>query len=106
MYAYTILMLYLSTSCIYTLPHLIQGRVYKDISNILCHLAMQNEHTVIRLEWQAIHTNYSYILDELAPDELVPYLEELKATLTRKSSRCDEEKHSTAESVYHTTGAE
>ena len=37
---------------------------------------MENEHTVIRLEWQAIHTNYSYILDELAPDGLVPYLEE------------------------------
>ena len=55
---------------------------------------MQNEHTVIRLEWQAIRTNYSYILDELAPDGLVPYLEERRLLsrekaqdVTGKSSR-------------------
>ena len=35
---------------------------------------MQNEHKVTRLEWQAIHCNYSYLLDEMAPDELVPHL--------------------------------
>ena len=73
---------------IYTIPHLMQS----NISSVI--LAMQNEHTVIRLEWQAIHTNYSYILDELAPDVLVPYLEERRLLspekaqhVTRKSSR-------------------
>ena len=35
---------------------------------------MQNEHKVTRLQWQAIHVNYSYLLDEMAPDELVPHL--------------------------------
>ena len=35
---------------------------------------MQNEHKIIRLERQAIHVNYSYLLDEVAPDELVPHL--------------------------------
>ena len=35
---------------------------------------MQNEHNVIRLEWQAINVNYSYLLDEMAPVELVPHL--------------------------------
>ena len=35
---------------------------------------MQNEHKIIRLERQAIHVNYSYLLDEMAPDELVPHL--------------------------------
>ena len=86
-------MLYLFTSCTYILPHLIQecARISATYFNIL---AMQNEHTVIRLEWQAIHTNYSYILDELAPDGLVPYLEarrllsrEKAQDVTGKSSR-------------------
>ena len=35
---------------------------------------MQNEHKVTRLQRQAIHCNYSYLLDEMAPDELVPHL--------------------------------
>ena len=35
---------------------------------------MQNEHKVTRLQWQGINVNYSYLLDEMAPDELVPYL--------------------------------
>ena len=35
---------------------------------------MQNEHKVTRLQWQAIKVNYSYLLDEMAPDELVPHL--------------------------------
>ena len=35
---------------------------------------MQNEHNVIRLEWQAINVNYSYLLDEMAPVELVLHL--------------------------------
>ena len=35
---------------------------------------MQNEHKVVRLQNQSIHVNYSYLLDEVAPDELVPHL--------------------------------
>ena len=35
---------------------------------------MQNEYKVTRMEWQAINVNYSYLLDEMAPDELVPHL--------------------------------
>ena len=35
---------------------------------------MQNEHKVVRLQRQAIHVNYDYLLDEVAPDELVPHL--------------------------------
>ena len=36
--------------------------------------AMQNEHKVVRLQRQVIHVNYSYLLDEVAPDALVPHL--------------------------------
>ena len=36
--------------------------------------AMQNERKVVRLQMQSIHVNYSYLLDEMAPDELVPHL--------------------------------
>ena len=35
---------------------------------------MQNEHKVTRLQRQAIHVNYSYLLDEMTPDGLVPHL--------------------------------
>ena len=44
------------------------------VTSILNISAMQNEHKVIRLQRQAIHVNYSYLLDELAPDDLVPHL--------------------------------
>ena len=54
-----------------------------NISSVI--LALQNEHTVVRLEWQAIHTNYSYILDELAPDGLVPFLEERRLLSQEKA---------------------
>ena len=40
---------------------------------------------MVRLEWQAIHTNYSYILDELAPDGLVPFLEERRLLSQEKA---------------------
>jgi hypothetical protein len=36
--------------------------------------AMQGEHKVIRLELQAIHVHFSYMLDEIAPDQLLPHL--------------------------------
>ena len=35
---------------------------------------MQREHKVMRLEWEAIHVNYSYLLDQMAPDEVLPHL--------------------------------
>ena len=35
---------------------------------------MQNERKVTRLQWQAINVNYSYMLDKMAPDGLVPHL--------------------------------
>ena len=28
----------------------------------------------MRLEWEAIHVNYSYLLDQMAPDEVLPHL--------------------------------
>ena len=37
-------------------------------------LAMQGEHKVVRLELQAIHGHFSYMLDEIAPDQLLPHL--------------------------------
>ena len=39
---------------------------------------MQGEHKVIRLELQAIDVHFSYMLDEIAPDQLVPHLVERK----------------------------
>ena len=44
--------------------------------SVLCtpYPAMHREYKVIRLEWEAIHVNYSYLLEHLAPDELLPQL--------------------------------
>ena len=28
----------------------------------------------MRLEWEAVHVNYSYLLDQMAPDEVLPHL--------------------------------
>ena len=36
--------------------------------------AIQNRYKVARLQRQVIHLNYSYLLDGMAPDELVPLL--------------------------------
>ena len=35
---------------------------------------MHREHKVIRLEWEAIQVNYSYLLDQIAPDEVLSCL--------------------------------
>ena len=35
---------------------------------------MHREYKVIRLEWEAIEFNYSYLLEHLAPNELLPQL--------------------------------
>ena len=47
--------------------------------------ALQKEHKVIRLESQAIHTNHSYMLDEMVPDEIVPYLVERRLLSPEKA---------------------
>ena len=43
-------------------------------SSMHCYSAMQRERKVARLEWEAIHVNYSYLLDQMAPDEILPHL--------------------------------
>ena len=35
---------------------------------------MHSEYKVIRLELEAIHVSYSYLLEHLSPDELLPHL--------------------------------
>ena len=51
---------------------------------------MQNEHKVVRLEWQAIHVNYSYLLDEMAPAQLVPHLVERRLLTPEKAKEVKE----------------
>ena len=47
--------------------------------------ALQKEHKVIRLESQAIHTNHNYMLNEMVPDEIVPYLVERRLLSPEKA---------------------
>ena len=51
----------------------------------LFYSALQKEHKVIRLESQAIHTNHSYMLNEMVPDEIVPYLVERRLLSPEKA---------------------
>ena len=55
-----------------------------------CVIAMQNEHEVIRLEWQAIHVHYSYMLDEMSPDAVVPYLVERRLLSPEQAQEVNE----------------
>ena len=55
-----------------------QNHILTTVFNIYTSLAMQGEHKVIRLERQAIHIHFSYMLDEIAPDQLLPHLVERK----------------------------
>ena len=48
---------------------------------------MQSEHKIIRLEGQAIHVHFSYMLDEMAPDQLVPHLVERKLFSRDKANK-------------------
>ena len=57
---------------------------------IQCVIAMQNEHKVIRLEWQAIHVHYSYMLDEMSPDAVVPYLVERRLLSPERAKEVNE----------------
>ena len=48
---------------------------------------MQNEHKVTRLEWQAINVNYSYLMDVMTPDELVPHLVARRLLTTQEAEK-------------------
>ena len=57
---------------------------------------MELEYKVIRLQRQAIDVNYSYLLEEMSPDEVVPYLVQRRlltqtqaAEVWEKSSQLD-----------------
>ena len=47
---------------------------------------MQKEYKVIRLELQAIHVHYSYLMDEMAPDQLVPHMVQRKLISLEKAN--------------------
>ena len=57
---------------------------------IQCVIAMQNKHKVIRLAWQAIHVHYSYMLDEMSPDAVVPYLVERRLLSSEQAKEVNE----------------
>ena len=48
--------------------------------------AIHNRRKIVRLERQVIHVNYSYLLDEVVPDELVPHLV-ARRLLTREEAK-------------------
>lgn len=50
---------------------------------------MLNEHKVIRLEWQAIHVCYSYLLDEMMPDAVIPHMVKRWLLTTKQEKRAD-----------------
>ena len=57
---------------------------------------MQLEYKVRRLQLQALDANYSYLLEEMSPDEVVPYLVQWRlltqtqaAEVWQKTSRLD-----------------
>ena len=47
---------------------------------------MQNEYKVIRLEGDAISIHCSYLMDEMSPDAVVPYLVETKLLSPEKAA--------------------
>ena len=51
---------------------------------------MQSEHKIIRLEGQAIHVHFSYMMDEIALDQLLPQLVERKLLSQDKANRVKE----------------
>ena len=60
---------------------------------------MQLEWKVIRLGFQAIDTNYSYLLEEMSPDEVVPHLVQ-RRLLTQPQAEEVWAKSSQLEKVY------
>ena len=47
---------------------------------------MQNEYKVIRLEGDAINIHCSYLMDEMSPDAVVPYLVERRLLSPEKAA--------------------
>ena len=47
---------------------------------------MQNEYKVIRLEEDAINIHCSYLIDEMSPDAVVPYLVERRLLSPEKAA--------------------
>ena len=47
---------------------------------------MQNEYKVIRLEKNAINIHCSYLIDEMSPDAVVPYLVERRLLSPEKAA--------------------
>ena len=60
---------------------------------------MQLEYKVIRLGIQAIDTNYSYLLEEMSPGEVVPHLVQ-RRLLTQSQAEEVWERSSQLEKVY------
>ena len=51
---------------------------------------MQNEYKVIRLEEGAINIHCSYLMDEMSPDAVVPYLVERRLLSPEKAAEVEE----------------
>ena len=60
---------------------------------------MQLEYKVFRLQLQALDVNYSYLLEEMSPDEVVPYLVQ-RRLLTQKQAAEVWEKSSQLDKVH------
>ena len=51
---------------------------------------MQNEYKVIRLEEGAINIHCSYLMDEMSPDAVVPYIVERRLLSPEKAAEVEE----------------
>ena len=51
---------------------------------------MQNEYKVIRLEGGAINIHCSYLMDEMSPDAVVPYIVERRLLSPEKAAEVEE----------------
>ena len=53
---------------------------------------MQNEHKVIRLQFQAIDANISYLLEEMSPEAIVPHMLQRRLLTRDDAAKVFEEK--------------
>ena len=60
------------------------------ISHIFPYIAMQNEYKVIRLERHTIDVHYSYMLSEISPDVLLPYLVDRRLLSSTEAANVNE----------------
>ncbi|CAI8051205.1 hypothetical protein GBAR_LOCUS28045 [Geodia barretti] len=65
----------------------IEGFIVYDSS-----FAMQNEHKVIRLQFQAIDANISYLLEEMSPEAIVPHMLQRRLLTRDDAAKVFEEK--------------